>query len=233
MKSSVVWRKVASLYALRLWLKTMRKTYVLRRFPSGPMTRRAGAKIHLAFFPCGTLDPPHGQHPLASQSSHKSFDAVVAPGEAVVAHQILKDALCAQFEIQLRLNDRPIRHALTRPTTQDRSCLLAWVGRVTSGCQRVSEIIIRAWRPGGRNGWFWFRQGGRRIGTFRVGLQSTRNRGESGWFCNSRAGGRNGWFWQQFVRVADAFLPSRDQYPVRGRSAALTNVTLVTEESTL
>ena len=32
-------------------------------------------------------------------------------------HQILKDALCAQFEIQLRLNDRPIRHTLTRPTT--------------------------------------------------------------------------------------------------------------------
>ena len=37
-KSSVVWRNVASLYALREWDNTMRKTCVLRRLPSGPMT---------------------------------------------------------------------------------------------------------------------------------------------------------------------------------------------------
>ena len=78
----------------------MRKTCVLRRLPSGPITgRRCRSRPGLplpAHIPCAASAAlPHPQLP------HEPLDAVVAGREPVIANQILIDPLGAEILAQL------------------------------------------------------------------------------------------------------------------------------------
>ena len=100
------------------------------------------AKVDLDLFARQALHAPKRRIGVGVEPSHESFDGLVAAGEPVFGGEILIDPLRREPGLASGLDRTAVRLALAPSTRQ---------------------------RPGGQNGWFWFRQ----------------PRG---------AGGRNGWF---------------------------------------
>ena len=146
----------------------MRKTWVLRRLPSGVIDWSAGAEVDLGLVPGLTFKAPEGKLLYRLQAADKATDGVVAALEAVFGREILVNALGAQALVALGLDDVSPRLAVAGAT--------AGLAAAVTGRTECRDICIAAIsRPSsrGRNGWFW-----RRLGA--VG-----------------AGGRNGWFWRR------------------------------------
>src|SRR5258708_6332047 len=105
---------------------------------------RAAAEIDLGLFAGAAFQPAERQLLGRGQAPDEAANAVVAAAEAVFGRQVLVDALRRQAEVQLGLDGRPPRLAVTGPT---RGRLLR-VGRGRAGAR------ARAGRADGRNGWF-------------------------------------------------------------------------------
>src|SRR5262249_51258385 len=90
-----------------------------------PHDRRAGAEIDLDLVAGRALHPPEGQRPAAVETLDETANAVVLGRKAVLANQVLEDALGGQPGRKLGLNDRPIRLAQARRRRPGRRCLRA------------------------------------------------------------------------------------------------------------
>jgi hypothetical protein len=137
----VVCRSTASLYALREWLRTTRKTWVRRRLPSG-RARGASAEIDLGLFARAALQAAEGQLRRLLELTQEAAHAVVAGAEAVLGRQVLVDALRRQAQVELGLDGVTPRLAVTGPAD----------GLAFGSWRRGRAVALG--RAGGRNGWF-------------------------------------------------------------------------------
>ena len=74
----------------------------------------AGAEIDLGFRAGDTLQAAERQFRGGAQPAHEAADAVVLAGKAVLADQVLVDALGGESRLQLGHDDRPERLTPTR-----------------------------------------------------------------------------------------------------------------------
>src|SRR5262249_60661104 len=111
----------------------------------GQEERGTAAEIDLGLFAGTAFEAPEGQLQGRLQVADKPAHAVVAAGEAVLAHQVLMNTLGGQAEVELGLDGGAPRLAVTGAS---------W-GRRSLACRRRRDRRIGAARPDGRNGRFW------------------------------------------------------------------------------
>ena len=73
----------------------MRKTWVLRRLPSGVIDWSTGAEVDLGLVPGLTFKAPEGKFLYGLQTADKATDGEVAALEAVFGREILVNTLGA------------------------------------------------------------------------------------------------------------------------------------------
>ena len=94
----------------------MRKTWVLRRLPSGPTIRAPCAEVDLGLVAGPALEAAEWELARRRQLADEATDAVVAAREVVLGDQILVDALGAEAQIALGwITSRQGSHSLWRP----------------------------------------------------------------------------------------------------------------------
>jgi hypothetical protein len=87
----------------------------------GPNDPCACAEVDLRLVTGTAFEAAERQLACRHQSADESPDAVIVPGEIVLGDQILVDALCAEPEIALCLNDAAPELALAAATAAARS----------------------------------------------------------------------------------------------------------------
>ena len=87
--------------------------------------RCAAAEIHLRLVAGAAFHPPEGQRPTAFQAAAQSGGRCGTAGEAMLANQVLVDALRGETGGQLGLDDGPIRLAQAGLFRPGRRCLHA------------------------------------------------------------------------------------------------------------